>query len=343
MNTIILTDLFGFNIKNNSKKFNKDYIIIDIPNNLYNHCLSSIGQYNGNIIYSLNKKSNLLHTLFKKYNIDFNNYVSMGNYISHNQHTIKIIVADKKNIKITNNYNLITIVNDLYIWKPLSNSDSYTNLGIVCTRNDFKPDIETGLIVKENCNIFDIHNSLTELFVGDYSLINSVHDGKRKIITTNLLKNKVEHFINHYNENENEHENEINKQNQNESISDNEYTWDKYKGKQVVLVTDNNPWYVNKNITIPLKYVSNNNFLGYNVVKNNYAKYESNVTLDKDSPTMGYGYSYASRRNVEGFNNTSENEGDTDNNSDIIIFVLFFMLLLLFIYNIYYKRRDKKI
>lgn len=332
MNNIILTDLYGFNIKNNSNKINKDYIIIEIPNTLFNHCLNSIGQYNGNIIYSLNQKAMILYNTFKKNNLNYNDYVSMGNYISHNHNNLKIIVSNKKNIKSTIKYSLLTIVNDLYIWKPLSDNDSYTNLGIVCTRNDLKPNITTGLIAKENCNIFEIHNSLAELIIGDYSLINFIHDGKRKIITTNLLKNKVEHFINHYNEDEKQNNETF------EHTTDNEYSWDKYRGNQVVLVSDNNPWYINKNITIPLKYISNNNFMGYNVTKNNYALYDSKVTLDTDSPTMGYGYSYSSRNNVEKFTNNSDEE-EKDNNSDIIIFVLFFILLILFIYNIYYKKR----
>ena len=343
MNTVNLTDLFGFNIKNSIKNINKDYIIIEIPHDLYNHCLNAIGQYNGNIIYSLNLNSNLLQNVFSKHNLNINDYVSMGNYISHNQQTLKIIVSNKQNTYHTNKYNLIDIVNDLYIWKPLSNSDSNTNLGVVCTRNDSIPDVETGLISKNNCNVFEINNSLAELFIGDYALLNCIKDGKRKIITTNLLKNKntnvnvnvnvnvnnkVEHFVNHYDKNQTEAFD-------NAHINDGD-DWIQYRGKQVVLVAENNPWYINKNTTIPSKYISNDNFLGANLFKNNYASYESKVELDIDSPSLGYGYSYASRQNVEKFNGTYDEI--TDNNSDIIVFILFFILLLLFVYNIYYKK-----
>ena len=88
-----------------------------------------------------------------------------------------------------------------------------------------------------------------------------------------------------------------------------------------------------------IKYISNDNFLGANLFKNNYAAYESKVELDNESPSLGYGYSYASRRNVEKFNGTDEDP--SDNNSDIIVFMLFFILLLLFVYNIYYKKKNK--
>jgi hypothetical protein len=218
------------------------------------------------------------------------------------------------------------------------------------------PNIETGLINKNNCNVFEIHNSLAELFIGDYGLLNYIKDGKRKIITTNLLKNKnpnvtnkVEHFINS-NENENKkqfdknqtefdkNQTEFDEAFDNAHINDGD-DWGQYKGKQVVLVAENNPWYINKNHTIPAKYISNDNFLGANLFKNNYASYESKVELDNESPSLGYGYSYSSRRNVEKFNGTDDEQ--SDNNSDIIVFMLFFILLLLFVYNIYYKKKNK--
>lgn len=351
MNNIILTDIFGFSIKNNTKY--KDYIIIEIPYNIYNSCLNGIGQYNGNIIYSLNRYSQKLNNVFLKNNLKLNDYLPLGNYISHNHQSIKIIVGNKTIIEYTTKYSLIDTVNDLYIWKPITDNSEYTNLGVLCTRNDSMPDIGTCLILKNNCNIFNIHNSLNELFVGDYSLLNCVKDGKRKIIALNLLKHKhinkssnIEHFAN---DNVTNNNTNINETYETYETTNDENDWSKYRGKQVVLVSENNPWYINKNATIPLKYISNDNFLGANIFKNNYALYDSKVVLDNDTPSLGYGYSYASRRNVETFKNDDENNEDDEDdeekdttNSDKIILLLFIILLLLFIYNIYYKKKYVK-
>lgn len=105
------------------------------------------------------------------------------------------------------------------------------------------------------------------------------------------------------------------------------YTWDKYKGKTVVLVESDDPWYVNKDTTIRQPYPKSE----YNVSDLHYrdnADYESDFILDQDSHSLGMGHSYADHNGVscnkEGFGDVST--------SNQIIFYLCILLVILMIY-----------
>jgi len=71
--------------------------------------------------------------------------------------------------------------------------------------------------------------------------------------------------------------------------------WYTKKGKKVILIEPNNPWYINKKRVIEPEGVIRQHRLELN--KNDYdnAKYESSFMMDTNRLDMGYGHSYAER------------------------------------------------
>jgi len=121
-------------------------------------------------------------------------------------------------------------------------------------------------------------------------------------------------------------------------MENNHQSLNTYKGKRLVLVESDNPWYVNKENAIELKYINNQNYFG---IRQNYpvgTAFKSNTVYNTTSPNLGYGYSYADRKNaiIEKF---SENpEDNTNNNANYIIFIMIVIIILLLAYN-YYKKK----
>jgi len=115
-----------------------------------------------------------------------------------------------------------------------------------------------------------------------------------------------------------------------ESKTPNDFSWNSVKGKSVVLVQSDDPWYINQDTTIPMKYNQDfniNNDLSYR----DNADYQSNFVMDRTKRDMGYGYSYADRlgqccsKKVEGFG-----EKCNDQSSIIVIVLIVIILLLIF-------------
>jgi hypothetical protein len=337
---IKITDIFNINITNPKKRFNKEYIVIDINSDYIDDYLDPINQYNGVYIYRL-KKTGKLAQHFNKIGLNINNYIELGNYIVYDATNIKILLINKDTTQLTNRYSLLTTVGQLYIWKPLSMNGNYTNLGLVCTDDPHEvPDQFIGLVPRNHVKIFE--SSYAELFQNDYNLLGSNKDNKKKLLTTNIL---------------NEHNNDDNSVDsvdstdtknipeQIEHFTDN--NWEVFKTNNLVLVEANNPWYVNKENTIPQKYISSDKYFENDDNKKDYthpyaynkpqdsAQYVSNVKLDGSQPNLGLGYSFAERRNVENFGPSTKK----DDNTNYIIMIMFFVIALLFLYNIYKKKK----
>ena len=123
-----------------------------------------------------------------------------------------------------------------------------------------------------------------------------------------------------------------------------------FKGAHVVLVSEENPWYVNKGI--PQKYLSKEFMNEYVVDPSPYDNdmypndiYNSNVKLDKRYPDMGLGHSILARKiamdNTEQFNNTNSNSNNNLTTTDImnrnILVILLIILVLIYLYRRYRK------
>lgn len=107
------------------------------------------------------------------------------------------------------------------------------------------------------------------------------------------------------------------------------FKWTDYFGKTVVLVEADDPWYLNKDVTIPMDYLKQNNYQQDLVYRPN-ADYKLNHVIDLNAKNLGFGYSYEDRlgqpcKKIEGFD-----EGEK--NSPNILMILLFVLLLIFIY-----------
>ncbi len=347
---IKLTDIFNINITNSKKQYNKDYIIVEINNDSFDNYLEIINQYNGVYIYKL-KKNNKLINHFSKLGLNLDDYIELGHYIIYNANNVKILLINKKNTIITNRYTLIDTVGQLYIWKPMSLNRDYTNLGIICTSNPNEmPSNYIGLIPKNYIKIFNA--SYDQLFQSDYNLLGSNKDNKKKIMTYNIL-NEADYDSDNESTDSNNTKikitnNKINLANKQVNLANNQDNiehfssdWTEYRSPNMVLVENENPWYVNKQDTIPVKYISNNNYFGYHKSRDG-ALYESQIVLDASSPSMGYGYSYASRQNV--LKNVENMEGKSiKDNSNMIIIFLFIAIAILLFYKMSNKRNINKL
>lgn len=101
----------------------------------------------------------------------------------------------------------------------------------------------------------------------------------------------------------------------------------KYKGKNVVLVEAENPWYTDKDMSM-IQNVINTDDGQYNNLDYGFADFKSNFNIDARRKDLGYGNSYASRQGdkcIEGFDD-SENKN--------VIFILCILLAFLILYKI---------
>jgi hypothetical protein len=323
MNDIKITDLFGINIMINDN-FNKDYIIINFSNEYIDDLLIPINQYNGTYIYKLNKSNKFFKKVNNKININIDNYVELGNYILYDINDIKIILAHKNACIITNKYTLLDVIGNLHIWKPISSNKEYTNLGVICTNNNYFPNEEIGLIHSSHIKIYDDYN--VSLFQNDFNILGSKKNGHKKLLTYNILKSTDDNKENINDNKENINDNNKIIEHFSKDISD----------KHLVLVESDDPWFINKNDTIQLKYINNENYFGHRKLYHKGALFKSNMILDESSPSLGFGYSYAERRNVikEIFSNINDS-------SNYIILTMFIIITSLFLYNIYIKKYTK--
>lgn len=121
-----------------------------------------------------------------------------------------------------------------------------------------------------------------------------------------------------------------------------EYKLDSIKGKTVVLVDSDDPWYVNKDITVPKKHVDMFGIDNVNNEIHNYklGDFKSYFNIDAGRPDLGYGYSYSSRQGepcVEGF----QNNETTD--KTIIFMIICVIILIILVYRNYYMNRKLNI
>jgi hypothetical protein len=106
-----------------------------------------------------------------------------------------------------------------------------------------------------------------------------------------------------------------------------DFGWDKYKGKNVVLVASDNPWYINKDDTYPVKYSDPESIRDDAKYRDN-ADFRSSIVVDPTRPNMGLGYSFLERANngckIEGFGDAGENR--------YVIMILFAIIFLVLVH-----------
>lgn len=99
------------------------------------------------------------------------------------------------------------------------------------------------------------------------------------------------------------------------------------KGKRVVLVDSENPWFVNRENTEIANYIKPNSFTSYNsnkISEDNFSPYKSSMKYDFSKRDLGLGYSYKQRYEaLEHFNLNNES-----NNKYVLILSLILILLI---------------
>jgi hypothetical protein len=97
------------------------------------------------------------------------------------------------------------------------------------------------------------------------------------------------------------------------------------KGKRVVLVDSENPWFVNKENTEIVKYIKPNDFIpAVNKPNFTFSPYKSSMKYDFSKRDLGLGYSYKQRyQALEHFN-----LNDESNNKYVLILSLVLILLI---------------
>ena len=127
-----------------------------------------------------------------------------------------------------------------------------------------------------------------------------------------------------------------------EVIEPEEGKWYPTRGKKVVLVGSDNPWYLNNEFKEEANIISNKEPLNQ-VTYQPYGKFKSKFIMDLGSPNLGFGHSYADRLGkpcpcdktknkqstqiFEGFGKV--NYGDSMNTIIIILCLIIFLLLVL--------------
>ncbi len=250
---IRITDIF--NIESiESNKTNKEYIVLDINVDYIEDFLIPINQYNGVFIYKLRKSERLDYEM-KKVGLQMNDYIELGHYMIYDTNYIKILLINKNLTKITNKYNSIDIIGNLYVWKPVSMHPGYINLGVVITSDPHEvPSEYIGLVPENHVKIFS--NSYSQLFQNDYNLLGCSKDNKKKLYTVGVLEN-------------------------NEDKNEKQFTgnWDIYRSRNLVLSENGDAWFMNKKDTHSKKYINNSNYFSKNKGKRRLREVDTEYDL----------------------------------------------------------------
>lgn len=95
---------------------------------------------------------------------------------------------------------------------------------------------------------------------------------------------------------------------QNDVEHSDDYNLPQYKGKSVVLVDSNNPWYLNKDITIPMNY--------YNNLKLTGEQYHNSAVFPPD------------KKVYERFTQLKKKNNECQNHVIILLFIIFLILVI---------------
>lgn len=118
--------------------------------------------------------------------------------------------------------------------------------------------------------------------------------------------------------------------------SDLTYAWDKYRGKSVVLVESNNPWYINSDQTVQLEIVDTDSNFHNDVKYRPNADFKSEFIMDPNGHHLGYGTSYADRLG-DPCDKIEQFSGNTNNEDNQLIFIMMCILFVIVIYKIWNK------
>ncbi len=140
-----------------------------------------------------------------------------------------------------------------------------------------------------------------------------------------------------------------------DSFQEHRQPWKTRKGKRVVLIEDDNPWYINK-VHKPIGIRHDKRTELNKVDYRDNADFYSKFMMDTHNPSMGYGYSYAdragkpchcvddcdkpptNRKIFEHFDNNNDDDEDSSYDFTTIAISLFLLVLLTILARMYWVR-----
>lgn len=121
-----------------------------------------------------------------------------------------------------------------------------------------------------------------------------------------------------------------------EYFDPNDIYWNKFKGRTVVLVEADNPWFQNKNIESPQIYITPSPELNKVTLRND-ADFDSKYLLDKTKYDLGLGHSYSSHPAIPCIEGFSPRHATNFSLKSLIRIIVILILVVIFSYVIYMR------
>jgi hypothetical protein len=283
MNHTVITDVFG----NKNIDYNKvPFILIQTTKPLlFLEKITNASHIDS--IWKLNYSK--LSKILAINQIDPKTFYQVGDIWIPSKMTPNKIVIILTNINYSTypiDYIKIDTYTEFNIWKPLS-PNGFVEMGNIASTN--KPSLKEIRVV--NSKYIKEYNGSSNVVgrntnMNEFNLLSNIINKKYTIDNSKLINNS--------------HNKKIIKENSDESTSSqSSESWKTHIGKKVMLIQPDIPWYITKKKTIPeYLIVQSINKLNEKQYRDN-ADFNSSVTINPNRPDMGYGYSYAQRKNQD--------------------------------------------
>jgi hypothetical protein len=198
------------------------------------------------------------------------------------------LLQSSSNIKISSNDSYITNDNGSLYLKPNNNSKSQKITYSI--NGELQMDDKCISAIDDNIGIQPCDNNLPQKWYTYQDKYISMSDGK--CLTNKDGKIKKENCSKNNNQKWFTDDYDTVLEDSQESVG----SWETAKGKKVVLIQPDNPWYINKKKSMPEGLIRQGRTeLNKEWYRDN-ANFNSKFMMDVTRPNMGYGYSYADRQ-----------------------------------------------
>lgn len=277
----------------------------------------SLGPYNG--VDSLNEYSNMSNANYGYWTIDKSKFYPDMNEIND----FRIINNDGRYITYDANNNVV-LRDRNYNLNP-KQLIHYNSIGQLVMGDKCVTSGDDNTLKLLSCNK---NNLKQKFFIDDENIISAETNKCLTSYDTELRMNECK--------NKDEQKFSIEVDNYN-FIEQPDQIWKNYKGKSVVLTVNDNPWYLNKDLTIPINNNSNPNIIKKYLDNNNYSpnKFNSNDVL----------YTDTENKLIPKLNNMNLIKENFENNQDnnylkIVGLVILIILIIFLVFKL--KNKSKK-
>jgi len=330
MERIVVTDIFG----NTSIDDTTPFILIRAGNP--EKLVYYLDGEDNKRVFRFDPKG--IYYVLKKHGLNPNSYVYCGDLFNEKNYfeTTNFLLVNKKYTTVTTEFLKLKTFANGAIYTPVAPS-GYNHIGLVYSHRGFRPVkafvVYSDILKNSNYSIGTLGRANEYHYIGSNSENNLTID-KKKVFELSNIKHKM-----------------VNDEESLDSIESID-SWINRKGKSVILVTPDTPWFIKKgkkshHIYTNPKPIFKHNPVGQSTNINydlqNKAKYKTSQTIDPSRFDLGYGYSYADRLQGVGcktkevnsvyemFNNPEENSKTVKILTVIMIFLIFLLVFITFI------------